>query len=160
MYKLLFDSDALIKSAKAGILEKIASELDVLITSEVYQETVEEGKKRLYEDAEKIEKLVKENKIKLTKSAKNISIEGRILGKGEASVFHACQKNAIIVTDDLGFTSFLKDKNINVLSSVHIIIILFKTKKISKVQALQYLEKLKTFIRNELYNLVKNELGE
>ncbi len=160
MYKLLFDSDALIKSAKSQILEKIIGEFDILITGEVYQETVEEGKKRLYEDAEKIGTLVKENKIKLIKAAKNIPLREKILGKGEASVFRAYKKNIIIVTDDLSFTSFLKDKNANVLSSAHMINILLKRKKINKIQALQHLDKLSPFIRNELYDLIKNEIGE
>ena len=45
MYKLLFDSDALIKISKAEFLDVVAENFDVYITEEVYDETVKEGKK-------------------------------------------------------------------------------------------------------------------
>ena len=65
MYKLLFDSDALIKASKAEFLGKIAENFNVSITEEVYNEAVEEGKKRFYLDADKIENLVNAGRIKV-----------------------------------------------------------------------------------------------
>ena len=58
MYNLLFDADALIKLTHSGSLIKICEVFNCFTTTEVKRETVDEGKKRLYPDAEIIEQLI------------------------------------------------------------------------------------------------------
>ena len=48
MYKLLFDSDALIKISKAGFFEPLADTFDVYATDDVYNEAVKQGREGLY----------------------------------------------------------------------------------------------------------------
>ena len=157
MYKLLFDSDALIKAAKAGFLESAASAFKIHITNDVYNETVEQGKKRIYEDADKIENLVQNKKIFLIKSAKYAKKPKpkQSFGRGETSVFQAYKKGYLIVTDDLSFVSYLNDVSIRNMSCAHVLIALAKKGRISKEKACYHLEKLSFFIRKEIYELAK-----
>lgn len=162
MYKLLFDSDALIKASKAEFLYSVIKNFNVFITEDVYNETVKEGKKGLYPDADKIENFVKEEKIKILKRGyyKKKKKPKQPFGRGEVSVFQAYGKNTIIVTDDLSFTSYIKKEQIRSLSSAHLIYTLVKKEKLSKDKAYYCLEKLKPFIRKSVYELVKKDIGE
>ena len=159
MYKLLFDSDALIKASKAEFLDKIAENFMVLITEEVYNETVKEGKKGFYQDADKIGDLVNKGKIRVIKE-KNKKELKQSFGKGEKSIYKAYNKGSLVITDDLKFTSYIKRENIRSLSSAHLIYALVKKKKISKDNAHYCLEKLKPYIRKDLYKLIKKDVGE
>lgn len=161
MYKLLFDSDALIKVTKADILDKIVNTFKVFITEEVYNESVKEGKKGLYQDADKIENFVNNGKIKILKGIsykKNIKPD-QSFGKGETSSFQAYKQNYLIATDDLSFTSYLHKRNIRTLSSAHLLIGLVRKNKLKKDEAYYCLDKLKPYIREEIYELVKSDIG-
>jgi predicted nucleic acid-binding protein len=161
MYKLLFDSDALIKASKTGLLDFIVQEFKVIITEEVYEESVIEGQKRLYEDAEKIEEFVKSGKIKVARQAEYNKRKKpeQNFGKGEASVFQYYGKGSIIVTDDLSFVRYVQKENIRNLSSAHLIRVLVQKNKLTKAEAYNCLDKLRPFIRKEIYNLVKKDIG-
>lgn len=160
MYKLLLDSDALIKISKIGLLEMVSKEFEVLITEDIYEEAVQEGKKRFYEDANKIESLVNNGKIKILKRTHYIKSKKpkQNFGRGELSVYQAYKKDKIILTDDLSFTSYIKKEGIKSISSANIIIILTKKGRLNKSEAYDSLEKLRPLIRKELYELVKEEI--
>ncbi len=162
MYKLLFDSDALIKSSKAEFLGKIAENFNVSITEEVYYEAVEEGKKGFYQDADKIDDFVNKGKIKvINKEAYTKKKEPqKSLGKGEKSLYQAYKKGSLIISDDLSFMSYLKKEDIKSLSSAHLLYALVKKKKLSKGDAHYCLEKLRPYIRKEVYKSVKTDIGE
>ena len=157
MYKFLIDSDALIKISKAGFLGTLTENFDVLITKEIYEETVIEGKTGFYQDADKIESLVQNGKIKILKvrHKKNSNLN---FGKGELSILNIHKKDSLIITDDLRFTSYMQKENIKSVSSAHLLLTLVKKGKINKNKAYYYLEKLKPFIRKEVYKLVKNDI--
>ncbi len=70
------------------------------------------------------------------------------------------KRNIIIVTDDLKFTSYLRKEKISSLSSAHLIYILAKNRELGKEKAYDFLEKLRPYIRNDLYNSVKMDIGE
>ena len=160
MYKLLFDSDALIKVAKADFLDFTVNAFDVYITEEVYNETVEQGRKRLYEDADKIKNLIDAKKIFVIKSIRYTkkAKPKRSFGMGETSVFQAYKKDYLIVTDDLSFVFYLNEESIQNISSAHLLIALLKKGKIKKENAYHHLEKLKSLIRKEIYELIKNDM--
>ena len=65
MYKFVIDSDALIKLTKTGLLEQVCRHYNCAITSEVKEESVDEGKKRFYKDALKIEELIGKKLLKV-----------------------------------------------------------------------------------------------
>ena len=160
MYKLLFDSDALIKASKAEFLDYIADNFDVLITEEVYNETVKEGKKGFYKDADKIENLVNGGKIRVIKEKYYKKKKGprQNFGKGEKSIFQAYKKGRLIITDDLSFALCIKKENMQSLSSAHLIPVLVKKEKLGKDNAYYCLKQLKPYIRKDIFELVKNDI--
>lgn len=160
MYKLLFDSDALIKLAKIQLLDIAALNLEIAITEEVYAETVEEGKKNIYPDAEKIEGLIDNGIIKVIKRSnyKTNKQPERNLGKGEVSIYQARKKNYLIVTDDLSFTLYLQNEEISCISSAHLLPVCIRKKFLKIEEAYEYLERLRPFIRREIYDLIKTDI--
>ena len=114
MYKLLIDSDALIKLAKIGLLDDVTRAFNVEITEEICNETVMEGKKRLYEDADKIKEFVDSKRIVIIKDKmrKIKSLIKENLGSGELSIINSKKRGHIIVTDDFSFTKYLQSKKI------------------------------------------------
>lgn len=161
MYKVLFDSDALIKIAKAEFIVATVECFDVLITEDVYNETVEEGKKGFYADADKIEELVKQGRINVLKVDyyKKGKKPKQSFGIGETSVFQAYKKGRLVVTDDLSFALYLEKKSIKYLSSAHILLMLLKKHKLTKDEAYHCLEKMKPFIRRQIYEIIKKDIG-
>lgn len=158
MYKILIDSDSLIKITKIGLIELLCENTKICITKEIFKESVLEGKKRLYEDAKIIENLIKNNKIEIIKNNINKIINN--FGIGENSILYALNKNIIPVSDDQKFLNYLESKNIEYLQSVTCIFLLFKKKIIKKNEYLKFLEKLKLFIKDEVYNNAKNMVNE
>ena len=161
MYKLLLADDALIKLAKSDILGQICHHYDCIITAEIKNECVDEGKKRLYEDALKIEELINKKLLKITDLKKAIKIKENF-GKGEISAVNLYfqEKNSIIITDDSAFIKYLEDRDIRYLIPAGIIILMRISNKIDKKNALNYLEKIKEFIREEVYDDIKIYLME
>jgi len=78
MYKFVIDSDALIKLTKTGLLEQVCRHYNCAITSEVKEESVDEGKKRFYKDALKIEELIGKKLLKVIELKKAKSIKGNL----------------------------------------------------------------------------------
>lgn len=161
MYKFIIDSDALIKLAKAGFLEQICKRYSCAITAEVKSESVDEGKKRFYKDALKIEELIDKKLLKIIELKKLSDIKGNF-GKGEVSAVNLYfqEKNNTIVTDDSAFIRYLEEENVNFILPADIILLMKRSKKIDEKTALRYLDKMKHFIREEVYNDVKRDIKE
>ena len=160
MYKLLLDSDALIKISKAEFLDAVAENFNVAVTEEVYYETVIEGKKGFYQDADNIDKLVQSGKIKIRigRGYRKKKKPKQSFGIGEASVLQAYQKGSLIVTDDLSFTAYMEKEQIKSISSAHLLLALVKKKKVKKDKARYCLEKLRYLIRKEVYELIRKDI--
>lgn len=159
MYNFLLDADALIKLAHSGALRKVCETFSCIITPEVKRETVEEGKKRLYPDAEVIELLIQEQMLQLVVPQEHIEPTPQ-LHKGELSILSLARerRGSFIVTDDQKFIRELEKENQEFLVPVEMIVILRKARAINTREALEYLEKMKTYIREEDYLKLKKEL--
>ncbi len=161
MYKFAFDSDALIKLAKAGVLEDICRNYSCSITNEVKNESVNEGKKRLHEDALKIEDFINKGLLKVIdlKISKQIKEN---LGKGEISVLRLYfqEKNSIVVTDDSAFIKHMNEDGIRFAVPADIIFLMKTENKLDRKTSLSYLDKIKEFIKEEVYNEVKQDITE
>lgn len=159
MYNFILDSDALIKLTYAEIIIDICKNYNCFITTKVKDEVIEEGKKRFYQDALIIEKLVKNKLLKII-DGKKLKIKEVNLGKGEIStleLYHS-KRNSIIITDDLTFIKYLERKNIQYLIPATLILLLKKKKIIDLKQTIIHLEKLKPFIKEEVYKDIKKEI--
>lgn len=161
MYKFVIDSDALIKLTKSEILEVVCCHYKCITTSEVKNECVDEGKKRLFADALKIENFINKNLLKIV-DLKRIRQIKENLGKGEVSAVNLYfqEKNSIIITDDSAFIRYLEENNIKFLIPADLILLLRISEKIDEKSALSYLENMKDFIREEVYNNIKKNIKE
>lgn len=161
MYKFVLDSDALIKLTKAGLLEDICRHYNCIITTEVKNETVDEGKRRLHKDALKVEYLVNKKLLKIKDPKKSRKTKEN-LGKGEISTarIYFEGKNRVIVTDDSAFIKYLEENDIKFSIPADLIVLMKVANKIDKKTALIYLEKMKNFIKEEVYHDVKKDIME
>jgi len=161
MYKFIIDSDALIKLAKCGLLDLLCSSFHCTITQEIKSEAVDEGKKRMYEDALAIEDAIDRKLLKVAavKRAKQIK-EG--LGKGEmsAAALYSHEKNRIIVTDDAAFIKYLEKNDMRFVLPADLILLLKASNIIDRRTALGCLGKMKPLIREEVYKDVKRDMEE
>ena len=161
MYKFIVDSDALIKLTKSGILETICHHYDCIITVEVKNECVDEGKKRLYKDALKIEEFIDKKLLRIIDLKKSRKIKEN-LGKGEISTLNLYfqEKNSAIVTDDSAFIKYLEENKIKFFIPADLILLMKVSNKIDEKTALNHLEKIKDSIREEVYNDIKKDIKE
>ena len=161
MYKLIFDSDALIKLTKSGILEEICRHYACIITSEVKIECVDEGKKGLHKDSLEIEKFINGSLLKIKSTKKTTKIDRRF-GKGEMSTVNLYfqEKKSTIVTDDSAFMKYLEEHNIKFIVPADLLVLMKIENNIDKKTALRYLKKIKKLIIEDVYNDVKKDIKE
>ena len=161
MYKFILDSDALIKLTKSGILELVCNHYKCIATTEVRNECVEEGKKRLHKDALIIEQCISKKLLNIGHTKKTGKIEIKF-GKGEISTinFYFQEKNSVIVTDDSAFIKYLEENNIRHMVPAALIALMKKSNKINAEIALSYLEKLREYIKREVYEDARKDLKE
>ena len=161
MYKFVIDSDALIKLTKSDLLEIICHYYNCIITNDVKIECVDEGKKRLYKDALKIEDFINK-KLLMVMDLKKAGKIKENLGKGEISTVNLYfqEKNSTIVTDDSAFIKYLEENKIKFFIPADLILLMKLSNKIDKQTALNYLEKIKDFISDGVYNDIKKDIRE
>ncbi len=158
MKKIVLDADGLIKLTKAEIIKDYGYKL--MISNAVFRETVVEGKKRMYNDADKIESLMVDGIIE-TKKVKEEAME-KNLGKGELSTLDLFreEKADLIISDDKKFLESLANKGIPFIVPTEFIVSLVNNKKIKKDEGISALKKLKSIVRKENYEEALNALEE
>lgn len=163
MGKIVLDSDGLIKLQKAGVLQALASRCECIIPEAVYEESVEDGKKGLYEDAFLIEEIVEEEMMRIKVSDRNDELEKideeklSSLGKGEKEVFqlHFQEEVDAIVSDDRAFLNTLdRFSDVEYFTPCNTIYIMYKKGIISKKGSLKGLNQIKGLVRTEVYKKV------
>ncbi len=162
--KLAFDTDALIKLIKAEFPKNIFKKIQAVISEEVYNESVTQGKQRFYKDAEVIEQIEKEGYIRKVKSKEsetaNNLLKEAVFGRGEISTLHLYFniKADAIISDDKAFLIFLKRNNIKFIIPADLIYILHKKGLLNKEEALKIIDKLRMYIDEGFYNNIKTRL--
>ena len=155
MYNIVVDSDALIKLAKSGLLQTIASRTHLLISEKVYEEVVTKGKEKMYDDAILVENLVSEGVIRKVK-AKG---EGPVSGEYSSLNIFRQTSAAAIVSDDQRFLSFLEAEGVPFIIPSHMIIRLVQRRKLSAQEAINGLKRIRALIRNDAYQEAVNLIG-
>lgn len=158
------DSDTLIKLTKAGAKEHLTSAAEIVIPPEVERETVKEGKEGGFPDAFKIERNLRKSLLKVLETPRTEDLE-ELIGKlglngGEADLlrlFKAVGCDAV-VSDDQKFLDLVKVLEVPFTTSSGLLIYAWKTKEISREECLKLLEKLKSMISEEEYQLALFEL--
>ncbi|MBI2176622.1 hypothetical protein HYU40_04750 [Candidatus Woesearchaeota archaeon] len=162
MYKIVLDSDGFIKLVKAKILFGALRGFKLVIPQEVFEEVVTEGKKGMHQDAFTAEKLVKENIVALYGNEKQKSGTGvdERLGKGELAAKQAFTelRAAAVLSDDKQFIALMLQEGTPFLLPADFIVLLAKSKELSKDAAKKMLENLKPFIDDGQYARAGKEL--
>lgn len=149
--KILMDADCLIKLTKAGIKEKICPHFTIILPDPVKKETVDAGKIKGCPDAELIEKNIQEGLIKLVTSRSPHLI------KGDRSLIETYKKGGYdaIATDDTRFIRHLRSMEIPFILPGLLPYFLVQKGVIDRPEALQWIEKLSSFISDDEYSTVK-----
>ncbi len=141
------DSDCLIKLTKAGLKEIVCNNFQITIPSLVMKETVEHNKD--YPDSTIIADNIKKGIIKVK--------ENPVSAKGEDAVFKLFQKHhfSSICSDDKKFIRMLRLFDVSYVTPAVLILLLYKDKKISRKKAFEFLERIKPYVSDDEYNIVK-----
>lgn len=165
MYKIIFDSDGIIKITKSGFGEKILEHFNCIISKEVYQECVIEGKKHYYDDAFKIEEFTKIGILKIkraveTKESEEILFKTKSLGIGEISslkLFISLRADTI-VSDDKTFVNLLFFNEIPYILPIDLIVRCYELKILSKDDTLYAIENIRYYVTESSYLKAKIKL--
>ncbi len=155
------DADCLVKLTKAGIKESIVSAMEVHISALVKKETVDEAKRRGFQDAFEIETHVAAKKLHVATLHKK-KTPGVLASKGEEEVVSLFEEGNYdaIASDDRRFLKILDAARIPYLTPSACLVYLHKKNRIDRGKAMEMLESLKPFISSDEYVVVKLYLEE
>jgi len=160
---LIADASPLILLGKSSLLIKLVEGNKIIIPEKVYSEIIK-GKEKAMTDAFLVDKLVKEKKIIVQKVDKNIikkinEVFGLWAGEGEVLGL-AIDTKFPIITDDKKCINSAKASNIHVITSLDVVIALYKRKKINKEKALNTLDFLEEYgwYKKEIIKLYKERI--
>ena len=162
-FSAVLDSDGLIKLAKAGILEVVVKAWNCLIPQAVYAETVERGIQAAYPDALGIREVLDPSMVRPSvrhPRATTLLEQKRALGRGEQEALHlffAVQAHAII-SDDAAFVTVLDQAGLRYLPPALVLVQLAHERRLEPRAALEGLERMRPFIRPEVYQAARSDL--
>ncbi|HEU0021749.1 MAG TPA: hypothetical protein VFR55_08770 [Dehalococcoidia bacterium] len=156
------DADALIKLNHAGILVRVADQLECVIPEAVYTEAVTKGIAAGHADARNIKDIIDlyvEIRQPGTETARMSTIMPP-LGAGETAVFDLslAVTDALIVSDDIQFLNFLKISGRPAITPTVLIVTMVRQGFISPAHAAQSLAKMRPLISQIAYQRAMNEL--
>ncbi len=145
---IIADATALILLAKVTILETFVNRNPVITSKMVYEEVII-GKEKGRKDSIIVERLVEENKLKLR--VPNRSIRNKIkklfnLKAGELDVISLAYKTKnMILSDDKKCLNVAKGLGIKFITSLDIIVTLYKKSIITQEKAITCIEELEEY---------------
>lgn len=159
----MLDSDGLIKLAKAGVLERVVEAWTCLVPRVVYIETVERGLEAAYPDALVISRALPSAAVR--SGARHPRAAGllqgnRGLGRGEQEALHLffAARGDAIVTDDAVFVGVLARAGLPYLVPALVLVRLAREQRLERAEALDCLERMRPFIRAEVYRAARDDL--
>jgi predicted nucleic acid-binding protein len=145
MYKtLVMDASSLILLGKCGLVEILSKEFRVIIPGKVFGEVADEQILKQYPDPNAIAELVHGGKIEVT-SIEEKSVRFPITldeGETEAILLARQVENAILVTDDGKAIKACRYLKLPFIISPKVVTDLYRTGKISMLEAKRSIEKL------------------
>jgi len=162
--RVVLDSDGLIKLAKAGVLDRVVQAWRCLVPQAVYAETVERGLEAAYPDALAIRRALPSDAVRpRTRHPRAAALlEGKKgLGRGEQEALHLClaARADAIVTDDAAFVAVLARAGLRYLPPALVLVRLARERNLESVEALNSLERMRPFIRAEVYRVARDDLA-
>jgi rRNA-processing protein FCF1 len=146
----VFDSDALIKLNRAGVLDFAFAAFECVIPQAVIEEVVMAGRERGFEDVSDIEAAVAAAQIVPNDGRPDIHPR---LGPGEQAILKLLPQmpDLIVVGDDRRFINFLAAQGIQFLLTAGVPLALVQKGSLTTQQAREALERLKPLIRPIAY---------
>lgn len=158
------DSDTLIKLTKAGAKEAIASVAELVVPPEVRRETVDEGKEGGFPDAFEIERNIRHGSLGMVETPRDAAVEEVIrelgMGGGEADLFrlYKCRGCNAVVSDDQEFLDLVGELGVPFVTSTALLVHVWKAGGLVREECLQLLERLRSMVSEEEYQLSVAEL--
>jgi hypothetical protein len=161
--RVVLDSDGLIKLAKAGALERVLEAWTCFVPRAVYTETVERGLEAAYPDAEAIRQALPTATIRPPAwhpRAAALLRGKRGLGPGEQGALHLFfrARADAIVTDDAAFVAMLARAGLRYLLPALVLLRLVEEQRLASAEALDHLERMRPFIRSDVYGAARQSL--
>jgi hypothetical protein len=168
MYTIVVDADGLIKLGKSGALPLLLGAARLLVPKAVWEESVEEGKRRMYEDAHELEAALVAGGAEVVSYEAGEEVEG-LLG-GSAASFGAGERAALavfytvgadaVLTDDRAFLRLLAgaDPPVPALVPAAAIVALAEGDWMTVDEARDALDKLKPSIRGDVHAAAVEDL--
>jgi hypothetical protein len=168
MYTMVADADGLIKLGKSGALLPLLGRARLLVPKAVWEESVEEGKRRMYEDAHELETTLAEGAAEVVSHEAGEEVERLLVGSAASfgageqaalAVFYAVGADAML-TDDRAFLSLLAgaDPPVPALVPAAAIVALAEGEWMTIDEARDALGKLKPLIRGEAHAAAMEDL--
>lgn len=159
MSRVVLDSDGLIKLLKAGILRVLVSSCECIIPEAIYEESVEEGKKELYEDAFILEDIVKEGIKRIEVDHEELDLEKideanlDIFGKGEKEVFRLYfqEEAEAVISDDRAFLNLLDKEEVKYFTPCNASYTMYEKDLINVDESIEGLDEIKGLVRDDVY---------
>lgn len=161
--RVVLDSDGLIKLAKAGALERVLEAWTCIVPRAVYVETVERGLEAAYPDAQAIRQVLPSAAIRPpARHPRAVALlkRKRGLGPGEQGALHLFfrARAEAIVTDDAAFVAMLAGAGLRYLVPALVLVRLVQEQRLESAEALDYLERMRPYIRAEVYRAARQNL--
>ncbi len=168
MYTIVVDADGLIKLGKSGALPMLLGAARLLVPNAVWEESVEEGKRRMYEDAHDLEAALAQGGAEIVSYESGEEAE-RLL-RGSAASFGAGERAALavfcavgadaVLTDDRAFLGLLAgaDPPVPALVPAAAIVALAEGDWMTVEEAREALGKLKPSIRSDVHAAAMEDL--
>jgi len=162
-FRVVLDSDGLIKLTKAGILEVVVRAWTCLIPQAVWAETVEREIKAAYSDAlaihEAIHRSMVQPRIRHPRATALLA-QKHGLGQGEQEALHLFfrARADAIVSDDVAFLTVLSRAGVRYMPPPLVLVQLARERHLEPQAALEGLERMRRFIRPEVYRAARSDL--
>lgn len=144
MDSYVFDSSSLIYLEKVKLLEKINERSNKYIPKKVYEEVIKKGLERDEPEAKDINQLIEKKFFQIKKSELNNKIVNvQLLSEADKEVLSlAKETKSIAIIDEIYVTNIADSIGIESHGSLYIILKLIEKRKISKKDAIKYLDKM------------------
>lgn len=162
-FRVVLDSDGLIKLAKADTLEVVLKAWDCLVPQAVYVETVERGIRAAYPDALAIRDVLQPQTVRpMVHQPRGTMLlqHKRSLGRGEQESLHLFfrARAHAIISDDAAFVTVLDQAGVPYLPPALVLLELVHHQQLEPRAALEGLERMRALIRPEIYRMARSDL--
>jgi predicted nucleic acid-binding protein len=162
-FRVVLDSDGLIKLAKADVLKVVLKAWDYLVPRAVYVETVERGIRAAYPDVLAIGEALQPQAVRPMVRHPRATLllqQKRNLGRGEQEALHLFfrARARTIISDDAAFVTVLDQAGVPYLPPALVLVELVHHQQLEPRAALAGLERMRVLIRPEIYRMARSKL--